>query len=132
MVRPGRTIKCDALTINADRARIRLDDAGEDRAKGRLAGAIVPDQRHDLAWVQSKPDVVKRRHGTIMLGDSLRDQDWPGRSHTGKFSGRYIQPYFRWIGHLSDSDLPRCYTSEPTVPGLRISHSTASGGPPCQ
>ena len=49
----------DLLAANADRARVRAVDAGEDLHQRRLAGAVLADQRVDLAGPEIEPGVVE-------------------------------------------------------------------------
>ncbi len=51
------------------------DGAGHDLGQGRFAGAILADQRVDLASFQVEIDVLDRRHAAIGLGQLLHFED---------------------------------------------------------
>ena len=48
--------------------------AGQDLDQRRLAGAVVADQRHDLAGVDVEIDVGQGRDGAEVLGDAAQAQ----------------------------------------------------------
>ena len=62
--------------------------AGEDLDEGRLAGAVVADDRHDLAAGYGEIDIGNRRHRAEALGNAPRFDD--GRGHVRGFSGESI------------------------------------------
>ena len=65
-----RPVEHDGRTIEAQRARVRLMDAGEDLDQGALAGTVLTDERPDLAGHQHQRDVVERLGGREPLGDT--------------------------------------------------------------
>ena len=46
--------------VDADRAFARLDDAAQDLHQGRLAGAVLADQRQHLAALDAQADAIER------------------------------------------------------------------------
>ena len=58
----------------------RLMDAGEDLDQRRLAGAVVADQRDDLAGMDVEIDVGQRRDGAEILGDAAQAEDQLARA----------------------------------------------------
>ena len=61
--------KMDGLAADADLAGVGLVDAGEDLHQRRLAGAVLADQRGDLAGIERQADIVERAHA----GEGFRD-----------------------------------------------------------
>src|SRR4051812_671907 len=59
--------EADLLAFDEDPAGIRLVDAGEDLDQGRLAGAIVADQAHDLSSLGVEVDALERMDAAIPL-----------------------------------------------------------------
>ncbi len=63
--------------------------AGEDLDQRRLAGAVVADERHDLAGMDVELDVGQRRDGAEVLADAAQAQDqlarwaWDAVGHAG-------------------------------------------------
>jgi hypothetical protein len=47
------------LAIDLDRSRRRRDQPGEDAERGRLAGAVRPEQRKDLTGLERERDVLE-------------------------------------------------------------------------
>ena len=64
----------DGLAVESDRAGARRMHAGEDLDQRRFAGAVVADQRHDLAGVHVEVDVGQRRDGAEILRDAAQAQ----------------------------------------------------------
>ena len=56
------------LAVDQDLAGVRVDQAVEDVHQGRLAGAVLADQRVDLAGAHVEVDVV--------VGDARRETPW--------------------------------------------------------
>jgi hypothetical protein len=54
----------DRATVDQDGAGARPVHARDDVEKRRLAGAIWPDERHDLARLDVKRDAVESNHST--------------------------------------------------------------------
>jgi hypothetical protein len=55
-----------------DLAMIRLIDAGHDLDQRRLAGAVLAEQRVDLAGMERERDVIQRLRGAEPLGDAAQ------------------------------------------------------------
>ena len=66
-----RSGEVDLVPIDADRARIRAIDARDDLDQRRLAGAVLAEQRVDLAGMDVEADVVKRPHAGERLAQAL-------------------------------------------------------------
>ncbi len=69
------TIERDVAAAEFDRARGRLMHAGKNLDQGRLAGAVVADQRHDLAGLHFEIDVGQRRNRAEILGNIAQPED---------------------------------------------------------
>jgi hypothetical protein len=65
-----------ALALEEDVARVDRVDAGDAFDEGRLAGAVVADESHDLAARYVEVDLVQSLHGAEALRDALQLQDW--------------------------------------------------------
>ena len=65
---PGRS----RLPSNRTSPSVGVVDAGDDVEHGRLAGAVRPDQREDLALVDAELDVVQRDHAAEAHRDARR------------------------------------------------------------
>ena len=52
----------DFGAVDQDRALVARIDAGDDLAERRLAGAVLAEQRADLAGLDAHRDVVERAH----------------------------------------------------------------------
>src|SRR5260370_41130633 len=59
-----------------NRATIRLVEAGEQVEKGRLPGAIWPDDANDLAGIDREIDLVRGGHSAEALHQSLHVEQW--------------------------------------------------------
>ena len=55
--------------VDADQPFARLDDAAQDLHQGRLAGAVLADQRQHLAALDAQADAIERLHAGIGLAD---------------------------------------------------------------
>src|SRR5260370_4405847 len=59
-----------------NRATIRLVEAGEQVEKGRLPGAIWPDDADDLAGIDREIDLVRGGHSAEALHQSIHVEQW--------------------------------------------------------
>ena len=55
--------------VDADHPFARLDDAAQDLHQGRLAGAVLADQRQNLAALDTEADAIERLHAGVGLAD---------------------------------------------------------------
>ena len=62
----------DRLAIKADLALVDRVDASDRLDQGRLAGAVIPDQRHHLTGAGAEVDPLKRLHLAKALGDTAQ------------------------------------------------------------
>ena len=62
-------VDANAAALDQHLALICVVDAAEDLHQGRLAGPVVPDERHDLAPVQRRVDPAQREHAAESLDD---------------------------------------------------------------
>ena len=69
-----RAAEVDLAPVDADRARVRPVDAGDDLDQRRLAGAVLAQQRMDLAGTDVEADVVQRPHAGERLAQALDRQ----------------------------------------------------------
>ena len=60
--------------VERDRARVRLDHAGDDLDQGRLAGAVFAQNRMDPTAPAAEIDVLERAHAAIALGNLREDK----------------------------------------------------------
>ena len=67
----GRPSICDRAVV-----RSVWVDAGQNLDHRRLAGAVLPQQRHDLARVDDEIDRIHRQHTGKSLRQPLSDQQW--------------------------------------------------------
>jgi hypothetical protein len=65
----------DRSAVERHGALVGLVDAGQDLDDGRLAGAILADERGDLARVEPERDAVERLHAGEALGDAVERED---------------------------------------------------------
>ena len=109
----ARAVDVHVLTLEADLALVERVDPGDGLDQGRLAGAVVADQRHDLAAANLEVDPVERLDGTERLRDAhtLEERRFSGapwsRSGGGDARGRPRRP---WSPSRSPcrSRCPRC------------------------
>ncbi len=73
--RGGRTAEMTRAAVERDRARVRLDHAGDDLDQRRLAGAVLAQHRVDLAAPAGEIDVLQRAHAAVALGDLRQDEE---------------------------------------------------------
>ncbi len=64
----------DVLAIQADAAIVRRDQAGDHVETGGLAGAVRPEQAHDLAAMQGEADALHHRPAAERLADPVHEQ----------------------------------------------------------
>ena len=69
-----------SLSLEVDLALVEGIDPGDPLDQGRLAGAVVADERHDLARPDFEVDLVERLHGAEALRDAgaVEDRRRPG------------------------------------------------------
>ena len=65
----GRTGDRDRGAVEQDLAGVGRREAVQDVHEGRLAGAVLAEQRVDLAWPDLEVDPVVRDDARIALGD---------------------------------------------------------------
>src|SRR5690606_35447007 len=58
-----------AVTVDDDLARVRLEDAGDDARRGRLARAVLTRERDDLTWAHLQVDALEDAAPSEPLGD---------------------------------------------------------------
>jgi hypothetical protein len=66
-----RRPELDLLALDEDPAAVRRMGAGEHLDQGRLAGAVVADEPHDLAGLGMEVDVDERMHAAVPLLQAL-------------------------------------------------------------
>ena len=89
----ARVVERDRLALEEDGAAVDAVDAGDALHERRLTGAVVADQRGDLARIDVEVDVVEDvdRAETLVELTDLED----GRSHRAFLLGRW-QDAARW------------------------------------
>src|SRR6185312_14928836 len=70
----GRAVDDDRLALEQQAAGIGLDGAGDDLHQGGFAGAVVAQQRHDLAGLHREIDVTQGLDGAEALGQAFDGQ----------------------------------------------------------
>ena len=70
--RVARGVDSDALAVQADLTLVRVVEAVEDVHEGRLAGAVLTEQRVNLSLAQVEIDVVVRHDPGKALRDSQK------------------------------------------------------------
>ena len=63
------------LAANLDTAFGRVEQPGDEREQRRLAGAVRPEQRRDLAGIDLEAHIVERLLGPVPIGDVLDGED---------------------------------------------------------
>src|SRR5207302_6674875 len=58
-------------------ARVGFGEAADQLEQRRLAGAVGPDEAHDLAWLHLEGDAVHRVHAAERLADAVDGQKGP-------------------------------------------------------
>src|SRR6476619_2242771 len=90
MPMPRRRADAHLPALPGDLARGRLDDAVEDLDEGRLAGAVLAEERVDLAAPDREVDAVVGEEPAVALGDAAeRDEGSaaPVRSRGHRITG---------------------------------------------
>ena len=72
IARVGGRSEGDGIAVEHDFAGCRLDHAGENLHQRRLAGAILSEQRGDLAAMDVEIDALERVNAAVRLGDIAR------------------------------------------------------------
>ncbi len=70
----GRGLGEEFAALEQHAARRRLQPAGDDLDQRRLAGAVVAEQRHDLALADGEADALERFDGAVVLVDVVEDE----------------------------------------------------------
>ena len=80
----------DVLAVERDRALARVEQAADRLERGRLAGAVRPDQRHDLALVDLDRDALERVDLAVVGVDvvELQERRLAGRRRPSGRAGR--------------------------------------------
>ena len=97
----GGGVELVRRSVDLDVAGVGAVDAGEDVAQRRLAGAVLPEQRVDLAAAQLEVDVAKRPDPV----EALRDVAGPDGRDVGRDVDRVDRPPRR-RGQPSTPDTP--------------------------
>ena len=88
-----RVVDLNRVAVEVDFSLVGGADARDRLDQRRLAGAVVADQRHDLARVHVEVDLAERVHGAEVLGHPPQAQQRaPGgrrRSGAGLRLGRH-------------------------------------------
>ena len=77
-----RRARVDLAAVDQHLPRGEVDDAGHHLGEGRLAGAVLADDRVDLAGAQREVDAVDRRHAGVLLRRLAQLED--GRGDRGR------------------------------------------------
>ena len=84
----GAIVGEDVVAVDGDRARGRLHDAADDIDQRRLAGAVRPEQRKDLAVADLQVDVLQgleaRGVGLVEMRNGNGGVSWRCRRHSGR------------------------------------------------
>ena len=72
----ARLVEDDRRAAMADDAAVRLEHAFEDAHHRRLAGAVLADQRQQLAGAERQRHVVQRLHDAEPLRDMLERKEF--------------------------------------------------------
>ena len=73
-LRGARIVEADGPPLQKHLARIGSEDAGEDVHERRLAGAVLTEQRMNLAALEVEIDAAQSLHAAEMLGDAAHDE----------------------------------------------------------
>ena len=76
-----RRREVDGLAAEDDRARVAAIGAGQHLDHRRLAGAVLADEGHDLAWLDLERGGGQRLHALEALVDVAHDEKRIGRRH---------------------------------------------------
>lgn len=68
-LRVVKTADVDSLPVNGDSRRVGGSDAGENASQRALPGAVLSDERVDLAAPQSEARARQRTHAAVIFGD---------------------------------------------------------------
>ena len=71
-----RAVDRDRLAVEEDLAGVVAVDAGDALDERRLAGAVVADERHDLAGPHLEVDIGQRLHGAERLREVADLEEW--------------------------------------------------------
>ena len=72
------------LAVDQHLALVGLGRPGQDLDQGALAGAVLPDQAHDLAGRERALGVVQRDHAGVALDQPLVDDQRGARAHVAR------------------------------------------------
>ena len=78
----GAALPGEATTDDLDVAAVGRDDAQEHHQRGRLAGAVGPEERDALACRDVEVDAVDGTDALVLLHQSARGQDRRGGRHS--------------------------------------------------
>ena len=81
--RVARAFDLDGLAVDQDLALVRLQKAIEDVHEGRLARAVLPEQRVDLPRLHGEVDVIVSDEVTEALGDAAQFESQRSPPQTG-------------------------------------------------
>src|SRR2546426_10816476 len=96
----------DVLAIEANGAAARVQEADDGLEGGGLAGAVGPDDAHDLAGVDVERDPVEDVDLAVTGGDRVGDEQLGPRRHTAS-------PMYSTCGYGSTSTLRWRRTRKP-------------------
>jgi hypothetical protein len=74
-------VDCDAVAVEEDLAGVDRVDPRDALDQRRLAGAVVTDERHDLAGADLEVDVIERLHRPEGLRDAAQLEGRCSRRH---------------------------------------------------
>jgi hypothetical protein len=80
-IAPLRRLPGDVAAVEANRARRRIGEAGDDHQDGRLARARRAKQAEEAAAFDRQRDVVDSRRLSVALGQLVENERMRGRGH---------------------------------------------------
>jgi hypothetical protein len=80
-LRVARPMERDRLAVDLHRAVVVVEHAREHVDEGRLAGAVLAEQRVHLAVAQLEVDAAQRVHAAEALGDPAHAEQWRALAH---------------------------------------------------
>ncbi len=105
-------------------------DAGQHLDQGRLAGAVLAEQRQDLAGVQVQADIVDGDRAAEALGDARESQQGCVSHQRRAMLGERALPLFRLPGVIVARPCPASTPADKSGHGLCFRHFRPAG--PCR
>jgi hypothetical protein len=118
-----RLARRQRLAEDLDRAGIGDVVAEQDRDQGRLAGAVLAEQRQHLAGAELERDRVVGQQRAEALGDAREAQDRSRAGHVGTPRGAYLAVDFGWSSSTLTVNLPAWMSAS-----LALTLATTSAG----